>query len=105
MAQAKEVSTLLPPPVFSLHAPTGDAFDFEPLLTKAMAPLRRRATIKRLTMKCTFTAALTRPYPPRPPFLRPTHTRLSHTLACTPPGATTTSTTPPTPSTHPAPHH
>src|SRR3546814_6893979 len=53
-------SDLLPPPVFSLHAPTGDAFDFEPLLTEALAPLRRRATIKRIALRCTVPAGLPR---------------------------------------------
>src|SRR3546814_17039584 len=69
-------SDLLPPPVFSLHAPTGDAFDFEPLLTEALAPLRRRATIKRIALRCTVPAGLPRLCADRPAVLR----RIRHLL-------------------------
>lgn len=80
MAQAKEFSTLLPPPVFSLHASTGDTFDFEPLLTEALAPLRRRATIKRIALRCAVPAGLPRLCADRSTILRRVRNLLSQVL-------------------------
>src|SRR3546814_6418795 len=73
-------SDLLPPPVFSLHAPTGDAFDFEPLLTEALAPLRRRATIKRIALRCTVPAGPPRLCADRSAVLRRIRNLLSQVL-------------------------
>lgn len=60
MAQAKEAVAPIPPSVPPLFSPVEEAFDLGLLLDEALAPLRRRATIKRIALSCAVPARLPR---------------------------------------------